>query len=102
MVEDSKLFNSSMDIVALAEAVEQRLEDLFRTWLRVRGTMLKVPAMLERDVVRWRVMRNRHQSGDLRHSHSELESLKSLAQWSLDKNCEMRGQPNKKIEWRGI
>ena len=53
------------------------------------------PAML-----RWRQMAVRHRKGDFRNSDAEYESIKTIAQWTVDVNCQIRNQPAKKIVWK--
>lgn len=93
---------SHPDWVQLAEAIEPRLLELQETWKRVKGVLLIPPKVLDKAFIRWRVMLLRHRSGDFRHTISELESTKCVAQWTLDKNCELRNQPFKKMEWRSV
>ena len=82
----------------LAEAVESRFLELCGTYLRVRGIELLIPKHLDRDIIRWRELRVRHRSGDLRHTESEMKSVKAIAQWTLDVNAELRNQPKKKLD----
>lgn len=88
------------DVVALALAVEERFLQLCANWLRSRGEQLPVPRELDGDLLRWRTMRARHGTGDLRSTPAELASTKALAEWTVLMNCELRNQSAKKIQWK--
>lgn len=90
---------STMDDVCLGEAIETRLADLADAYLRIRGRTLQVPEILKNDFVRYTAYRSRHRKGDFRHSDSELKSVREIAQWSVQVNRALRGQPPKHIDW---
>lgn len=93
------LVPSSADAIAMAQAVEERFLELCRAYLGYRGQELPIPKSLDKDFLRWREMRVRHKRGDFRHTDRELNSLRTIAQWTLDVNSGLRGQPLKKLEW---
>ena len=90
---------SSPDDFALAQAVEDRFLDLSGAWSRVRGVSLPIPESLNYDMLRWRTMRVRHKAGDFRNTEAELQSVKAVAQFTLDMNCDLRGQEKKVLQW---
>lgn len=90
---------STQDIVALGMGVEERFLRLCKEWFRVKGDELPMPESLGKDLYRWRTMRTRHKGGDFRNTEAEFESVKVMAQWTVDMNCELRGQPPTRIEW---
>lgn len=96
------LSDSSPDTVQLGVAVEERFLDIFHTHMRVRGRQLCVPKELDRDMLRWRQMRVRHNAGDFRNTPAELRSTQAIAQWAVNVNCELRNQKPKKILWEAI
>lgn len=87
------------DIYCLGKAVEERFLELCQAYLRIKGVELPIPLSLNRDMLRWRQMRVRHRAGDLRHTEAEFESVKTVAQWTVDENCSLRGQPRKVVDW---
>ena len=91
---------STRDDVALGQAVEDRYLELCRLWPAMRGMAFVPPASLDKDMVLWRTMRVRHKAKDFRNTRSELLATRTIAQWTLDKNMELRNQPAKKLEWR--
>ena len=94
----SMLIPSVPDTVALADAVESRFLDLCGSWLRIRGNELPIPPSLDADMLRWREMRIRHLAGDFRNTEAELKSTKAMAQFTLDMNCDLRGQTPQKLD----
>lgn len=91
---------SDPDLVVLGEAVQQRFLDLLGSWERVRGERLIPPAELDSDMLLWRTMVVRHRKGDYRNTADEENATKRIAQWTVDKQCELRNQPRKIIDWR--
>lgn len=94
------LKKSDADAVALAEAVEERFLTVCRTYIRIWGSEIKMPVSLKQDLLRWRTMRLRHKKGDFRNSDSELASTKAVAQWTVDVNAGLRGQPVQTLQWK--
>lgn len=90
---------SMADDVALAAEVETKFLDLSRYYMNLRGVNLIWPESLEPDIIRWRTMRVRHRQGDMRHRPSELEAVKTVAQWTLDVNAELFGGTKKNHQW---
>jgi hypothetical protein len=91
---------SDKDMVALGEAVQERLEELKEAHLRITHTMLTLPLEMKSAFLLWVTMRSRHQRGDLRNTEGEKRATRHLAQWSLDANADLRNQKRKTIEWR--
>ena len=103
MVAASETLQPSVeDVVKLAFAVETRFVEILNKWSKTKGETLPIPTYLDKDILRWRMMVVRYRKGDFRHRLSEVKSVKEVAQWTVDKNCELCDQPKKKIEWRGI
>ena len=94
------LIPSDEDCVALADAVESRFLDLCGAYQKIKGKKLIPPPTLRVDLLRWRQMRVRHLSGDLRHSVAELKSTRAAAQWTCDVNAEMRNQVKAAVPWK--
>lgn len=93
------LVESSRDDVRLAFEVERGFLTICELHARAFDEPLPIPRELEQHILRWRAMRIRHRNGDLRHAESEKKSLKVVAQWSVDENSRLRGQPITKIQW---
>jgi hypothetical protein len=91
---------SAQDDVMLGAAVEDRFLTLCELYLRVKGVRLPIPASLDRDFFRWRQMMVRHKHGDFRHTEAELQSVKTIAQWTVDQHNLLTGQPVQNIEWK--
>lgn len=60
---------------------------------------LPIPEGIRLDFEEIKRMALRHRRGDYRHTVKEFESLKTLCQWSVDVNCDLRNQPKQVIEW---
>ena len=101
MQHGNMLKPSDQDTIALAMAVEDRFLDLCGLWQRVRGVEVEfpIPESLNSDMLRWREMRVRHKAGDFRNTEAELQSVKAVAQFTLDMNCDLRGQEKKVLQW---
>jgi len=94
------LHTSDLDTIELARAVEDRFLDLLSAYLRIRGVPLAIPVTLNADMLRWREMRVRHRSGDLRNTEAELKSTQAIAQWTLSENASLRNQKPVTVVWR--
>lgn len=94
------LVPSDNDLVQLGLSVEQRFLELTESYIRIKGIRLVIPTSLQPDAMRWRRMVMRHRNGDYRNTPSELKATRAFAQWTLDINCEMRGQVKQQIVWK--
>jgi len=95
----SGLKPSVPDTIALSSAVQSRFLDLCEAYLRIRGVELSPPPSLDADMLRWRTMAVRFKKGDFRNSEGELKALRTIAQWTLDENSELRNQPKVSVDW---
>ena len=95
-----KLLKSSPDDITLCQAVQEKFLDLCGSWLRVKQQEIDIPQDTHSDMYKWRQMAARYQIGDFRHTGAEMQALKSVAQWTVDMNCDLRNQPRKTVEWR--
>ena len=87
------------DEIALALALQERFVGLCGSYLRIKGEELPIPDGLNKDFLRWRCMMVRHRKGDFRCTDSEVKSIHSICQWTVDVNCAIRNQPITKIDW---
>ena len=94
------LHNSCNDDIALSQEVYGRFCDLCAAWEKIRGEQLIPPKDLDGDLLRWRQMAVRHKRKDYRNTDAELDSLHVVAQWTVNMNCDLRGQPRKEVKWR--
>jgi hypothetical protein len=92
---------STADAIALAQAVEERFLDLCSNWQRIRGEEMPIPKSLDHDLMLWRTARVRHKRGDFRNTEAELRATKAVAQWTVDRNCELRNQEPRTVDWGG-
>lgn len=99
MSEPDVLKPSKPDDIHLCEAVAHRILELQGLTVRLTGMDLVIPEELRRDQVRYMRMIGRFQDGDFRHTPSEMQSLKTIAQWTVDLNCMLRGQEPKIVQW---
>jgi len=95
------LVRSQRAEVDLAFQVEERFKTVCELYWRTHQTDLIPTKDLDGDMLRWRTMVVRHKAGDFRHTEAELKSVKVIAQWTLDINCDLRGQPRQNIKWAG-
>ena len=98
-IHGEALKKSSRDDIALAFKVEEGFLTICELWAREHGESLPIPKELDVHLFRWRTLRVRHRQGDFRSTESEKQSVRVVAQWTLDVNCELRGQPKKTIQW---
>jgi hypothetical protein len=98
-IHSNVLRPSRQDDIALAASVEEGFIQVLGFHKQVRGYDLVPPESLNQDLLRWRQMRVRHRRGDFRNTEAELESVKTVAQWTVDWNCTLRNQPYQKLEW---
>ena len=92
------LVASQPDDIGLTEAVRIRFNELIPLHRQKKGTDLIVPPDLAQEYRRVIDLCRRHHRGDFRHSPDELKALKQFAQWTLDINCDLRGQERKVLE----
>lgn len=94
------LLLSQKDDIALPHEVFMRFMNVDDLLVRLRGTGITVPESLEADFRRFNQLRQRHMQQDYRHTEAEMKSVKTIAQWVLDLNCELRNQPRQVLEWK--
>ena len=90
---------SSQDSVHLAAALETRFLDLCATYKRTNGTELPISHDIRHAVIAWRKVVIRFKQGDFRNSPDEDKAMKEFAQWLVDQNNTLKGQPPKTVEW---
>lgn len=90
----------SEDLAQLCIALEPRFLDLTESWLRVKGVTLPIPKEMDSAFLLWRTAVSRFNTGDFRFKDSEKIAIREVAQWTVDRNCELRGQERKIIEWK--
>jgi hypothetical protein len=90
---------SSPDTVSLGEAVEERFLNLCSDWYRIKHVELEVPKDLDKDFFLWRTMRVRHKQVDYRNTSDEVLSTRRIADWLLQKKCELVGKLYVPLEW---
>ena len=100
MQADDIMLPSDHDAVELGKAVEERFLTVCELHERKYDTPINLPNDLDSDLLLWRRMRVRHNQGDYRNSRAELKATRSVAQWVMDTNCELRGQAKQTLQWR--
>lgn len=95
----NRLYPSHSETINGCILVDGDYRKLCRTYMIVKGIELFPPKSLMPDITRWREMIVRYNRSDWRNSEAEVMSLRAVAQWLVDINCELRNQPPKKIEW---
>jgi len=98
-IHNNLLRKATHDEMSLCLAVDQRYRKLCRTHAAVRGESLAPPASLDKEMLAWRTFFVRISDGDLRVSEDEIRCLRAVAQWTVDLNCELRGQPKVLVDW---
>ncbi len=91
---------SQRDDIALTYEVGKRLLELRDRVIRTSGNDLIVPESLVFDMKRMNSLAARYKRGDFRHSEAELRSVKVIAQWTLDLNRAICGQPSETLQWK--
>jgi len=94
-----RLIPSQPDDYCLARKVEENFLIVCATHQRIKGEEIYILPSMDADIVRWRQMRVRHESGDLRHTEAELRSVKAVAEWTVRVNAALRNQVVPKIDW---
>lgn len=90
---------STKDMIALGGAVRPRFNDVLDLHFQLRGVPVPISQSLDADIKLWAGMHARHVSGDFRNTDGEKQATTAVAQWTLDLNCELRGQPSKTVDW---
>lgn len=91
---------SDQDTIALATAVRARFNDVLDLHFQMKGAPVPISPSLDSDIKMWAAMHARHLSGDFRSTDGEKQATRNVAQWTLDLNCSLRGQPTKTLAWR--
>ncbi len=121
-----KLLKSKPDDVTLAHAVETKFLELCGAYLRIKGSELPIPPVIDKAILLWRRMRVRHTckrkkcgsreiginkdgkprcmacggKGDYRHTEDELKAVKDVASWTVQVNASIRNQPPVSLEFQ--
>ena len=91
---------SPQDIIALGTAVQPRFNDVLDLHFQMRGTPVPIGPTLDADIKLWATMHARHLSGDFRNTDGEKQATRHVAQWTVDLNASLRGQPPKTLKWK--
>ena len=83
---------STMDMVKLAEALEERFLSLCKTYLREKHEELQIPKSLDADMFLWRTLVSRYKQGDFRNNRDEKKAVRRIAEWTHRVNCEVCNQ----------
>lgn len=94
------LQKSKQDDIALAVALEDRFKRLCGDYLRIKGEEIHIPRSLDGEFFKWRTMMVRLKKNDMRNTEAEMQSVKTIAQWTLSIKAELVNQPVKTVEWR--
>ena len=95
-----RLQPASRDSITLALALESRFVELCGTYFRIKGSPLTIPDNLKQDALRWREFMARVAKGDRRIKRSELLGIRSMCQWTLNLNQQLRNQPTTLLQWK--
>ena len=99
-VHTDRLAPSSREVLELLAALEPRFLTVHELYGRMTGgEPLSISSWMQQHFVRWRTVVVRHRRGDPRNTSSEWQSMKEVAQWSLDEHCRLRGQGSKRLIW---
>ena len=93
------MIHSKKDDIALCYEVGKRLVELRDRIIRTTGMDLIVPEHLRMDMKRMNSLAARYKRSDFRHSNSEKKSLRTIAQWTVDLNRSICGQPSITLQW---
>lgn len=94
-----RLIPSQLDDYCLARKVEENFLTVCLTHKRKTGEEIPIPPHMDSDILRWRQMRVRHESGDMRHTEAEKKSVKAVAEWTVQTNAKLRNQKTPMIDW---
>lgn len=98
-IHTNVLVNSKVDSVTLCAAVEERFKTLLDSWLRIKGEQIAPPSYLDKDMLLWRTVSMRFKDGDYRNTRDEELATRRIADWTHLKNCELRNQKHRPLEW---
>ena len=98
-IHGNTLTPSTKDIVNLGIAVHERFLRVCEDWKTIRLEEIVIPPDLDPDILLWRTMMVRFKAGDFRNTRPELAATKVVAQWTVDTNAKLRGQPDVAINW---
>lgn len=91
---------STKDCIQLAREIEPRFLTVCELYGRKWGGQTPpISKEMEKHFMRWRQVVIRHRNGDMRNTLSEWQSMKEVAQWTVDLNCKLCGQEPKTVEW---
>jgi hypothetical protein len=93
------MVKSNQGEIQLVYEVGKRLLELRDRIIRTTGMDLIVPESLRTDMKRMDSVAARYKRSDFRHSGAELKSVQTIAQWTLDLNRAICGQPSEILHW---
>jgi len=102
-IHGDRLIRSSADCKKLVQDVESGFLTVCGLYGQKHGNGVSPPMSPEirKAMVGYREAAVRHKQGDYHHKPSEWQAMKVIAQWTIDVNCELRGQPHKVLDhWR--
>ena len=91
---------STQDMIALGTAVQERFNSVLDLHFQMKGVPAPLSPSLDSDVKLWAAMHARHLMGDFRNTDGEKQATRNVAQWTLDLNASLRGQPSKALQWK--
>jgi len=97
-IHGNALQPSPKSLVHGCQVVWEKVALVLTLHRRQRGMDLVPPPHLSNDWKFWRAMVKRYEKGDYRHTDAELQSMKMIAQWTLDVHCELRNQPKVHVD----
>ena len=92
-----RLVPSTQDDVSLVAAIHERFLTLTERYKRTWNIEMEFPKHILKAIFAWRICTARYRKKDFRHTESERKYVRELAQWTVDENCKLSGQPTKKI-----
>ena len=98
-IHGEQLIKSDRSVVVGAEMVEIKTKEAIDVFVREFGFMPPVPEEIKKAMIQWRKTVIRHRTGDERHTQSEFEATKLVAQWGVDTFRRARHQEPQLIDW---
>jgi hypothetical protein len=90
------MYSSSKDMLGFVDVIGQKLNTIPAKWMRTRGPLPQAKLALG-----WQRTFNdvhaRFSSGDYRHTDIEAGQIAELAQWLINMDREMKGQPPRQL-----
>lgn len=95
---NQKHLNWDFSMLEAMLVVENGFLEVTEMYEKKYFTRIPIPDDIKKALYLWRVLFNRYKQGSYYHTEDERKATAELAQWTIDKKNELRGQEPEKVD----